>query len=163
MKIARSLSLALWFGMFATTFANAASTPDLAKLITKSEVEAALKTPVAEPVIRDMAPPTGGKMVLFVGTKKPIKTFHLEVRTEEDISPKLKSLGFTLAKMYKVNKESYPSAKPLTISGGEAFTSQKGSGILKNGVQLVLTTSGGANGKPVATPKDLILKAADRL
>jgi hypothetical protein len=142
---------------------QASAAPDVTKLVTKAEVEAALGTKM-DSVVKELPPPLGGTQVTFTSSSMPVKTFALTVRTPDSFGAGMKAAGYTPTKLYDQTKNlSGAGVKPLVVKGGTGYSAASRSEVLKNGIQLSATTLFGTSDQATKVRDTLILKAADRL
>lgn len=159
MKLNSCLLGAVTITAFAAQIAVAA--PDVTKLLTQAEVEAALSAKVTTST-RQLPAPLGGTQITYTSSGLPVKTFAITLRTDDSFAPGMKAGGYTAAKLYSQDK-SFGKTEPFAVKGGDGFTTATRTEILKKGMQLSATTLFGASKEAQAARNGLLLKAANRL
>lgn len=137
--------------------------PDVSKLLTNAEVEAALKAKVDKADVKTLPTPLGGTQITYSTKGLPVKTFALTVRTADSLAPNMKAAGMSPASMYKQDKAISAGCTALIVKGGEGFTTSQRSEILKNGIQLNSLTLFGTSKEATDARNSLLIKAADRI
>jgi hypothetical protein len=140
---------------------SASCAPDVAKLLTQADVEAALGAKVTT-TTKQLPAPLGGNQITYTSTGIPVKTFAITVRTDDGLAPSMKSAGYTVGKLFQSDKAmGTPTA--LVVKGGDGFSSMTRSEIFKNGILLSATTLFGSSKEAQAIRNALLLKAAEHL
>ncbi len=146
------------------TIAEASAAPDVSKLITQTEVEAALNAKMSKPTFKTLSAPLGGSQIIFTSIGLPVKNFALTLRTDDMLLPQMKAGGYSVAKLYQQGKSMTGGAtKDLTVKGGQGFSGKIESQILKNGMQLSALTLFGTSQEAETARNGLLQKAANRL
>jgi hypothetical protein len=143
------------------TTSSALCAPEVGKLLTQADVESALGAKVTMST-KELPAPLGGNQITYTSTGLPVKTFAITLRTNDSFAPQMKAAGYTAAKLYQQGK-ALGTSTPLTVKGGEGFSSPMRSEILKNGIQLSATTLFGASKEAQAVRNTLLLKAAEHI
>jgi len=133
-------------------------------LLTKAEVEAALREQVREPEFTDTKNPLGQRLCFYSPvSEKADKFIQLSVVQNEGMGKSLRDQGYNVEQLYKETKKNLADAKPVSGIGDEAFWGANGLHILKGNVYLNISVGNTSIPENLELAKVLAEKVVPRL